>query len=1153
MELVCASQMNKLADHVAEWLAHGRRDPLRPECVVVGSGLTESWLRQYLALDLRSKNPMRVRACWQVHYINVFVNDWLHRMSTVADEKRKPQTHPASCDGFAWRLYRMLDGLGDDPVFEPLRAYLAGQESGWRRFGLATTLAAMYDDYQVYRPELLQAWQKNPAKAVNKNEPQWQRELWRRLADENVASYLESFGQIFDKAKSCGIENEYDRVTVFCPGAVPPVYLEFLDRLPVPVRLYLLDPVVSCRPESLPRATGRLQGYPQTPLSFQNPLNQKLADSHAAFLTEAERRATSVIRLIHDDQTFANEKTNTVLAQIQKDITADAAPEETGSVAWPDGDDSVRIHLCHSPMREVQVLRDHMLRWFSEDPTLEPRQVQVFVTDMATYAPYIEAVFGADDYADDKAIPYALADRFALSTSPTAQAFLKLLDAGKSRFSAPEVLDLLECESMQLAFGLDAADLETIRSLIKQAGIRWGLDAAQRMQISGAAFTPATSWQHGLDRLLLGFAVGDSRNALQAGLIDAGGLGEVAVEPISSAADARLVAILKTIVSRLEWAAVFLKEKQTLPEWVERLSRILEQFFVNTNETFHEITLIRRHLDDLAELAQNANVVEMVVEADAVKSYLSSKLEQAQSADDTAANTVVFAGLRVAAVQSRRVVCVLGLGDGLYPRADVRPSFHLIGKDTALNGDPSLREADRGAWLEVLLCARERLHLSYVGRSEKENEEIPPSTVVSELKDFLYARFSDLHQKELPAWDKGSEMLSHFEVLHHLQAFHEDYFNGKDAKLFSCSENDLIAATALLGSKKETPPRGICKTTELQTGEEEIQIDELAAFFVNPAKAYFTKTLKVFFGAGEQTLAETEPFDLDPLSGYAVTGAVMEYQLSGGKSPAPVRETLVQRGLLPLGESGVKAFTKTWDDVSALLDTTLSVTPSEENLITVKDLIRGASAAETQNIRIKIKLDANEHPVTLLGRVRVCTYGGQPVYAAARPANLKAKDLIRAWTAHLCVCAIGCNVRTIIIPKETKKICVLTPLPEHEAKDILETMVKWMRQGQSKPLPFAPETSQVYVTTLQKALAEAAGKQDAEVEVEEGDDPVQAAIEAAADKWKDDGEIFFSGPSEEADVYFCRAFGRGGVVSHPDFACITEEFYAPLFSHLEQV
>ena len=107
--------------------------------------------------------------------------------------------------------------------------------------------------------------------------------------------------------------------------------------------------------------------------------------------------------------------------------------------------------MCHSAQREVEVLQDHLLSIFEEDPSLTPRDVIVMVADIDSYAPYIQAVFG--NTTSSNYIPFSISDRKALQAHPILQAFITLLDLPQSRFSTEQVLSLLEVKAFSQHFG----------------------------------------------------------------------------------------------------------------------------------------------------------------------------------------------------------------------------------------------------------------------------------------------------------------------------------------------------------------------------------------------------------------------------------------------------------------------------------------------------------------------------------------------------------------------------------------------------------------------------------------------------------------------------------------------------------------------------
>ena len=83
-----------------------------------------------------------------------------------------------------------------------------------------------------------------------------------------------------------------------------------------------------------------------------------------------------------------------------------------------------------------------------------------------------------------------------------------------------------------------------------------------------------------------------------------------------------------------------------------------------------------------------------------------------------------------------RVICLLGMNDGVFPRRENSVEFDLMA-GAWRPGDPSKGDEDRYLMLETLLCTRQALYISYSGRSLKDNSECQPSVLLRELLDFV--------------------------------------------------------------------------------------------------------------------------------------------------------------------------------------------------------------------------------------------------------------------------------------------------------------------------------------------------------------------------------------------------------------------------------
>ena len=185
-----------------------------------------------------------------------------------------------------------------------------------------------------------------------------------------------------------------------------------------------------------------------------------------------------------------------------------------GGEISPD-DDSIAVHACHSPLRELEVLRDQLLRLFERDPTLLPHQVVVMTPELDRYAPLVHAVFDVDPDQPGY-IPYRVVDRSRRATSSVVDLVLGLLALGRGRMTASSVVDLLHADPIRRRFGLPEEAVPTLLGWIGDSGVRWGVDAEDR-SLAGQPPEDENTWHFGLSRLLLGYATGEGSERLVRG------------------------------------------------------------------------------------------------------------------------------------------------------------------------------------------------------------------------------------------------------------------------------------------------------------------------------------------------------------------------------------------------------------------------------------------------------------------------------------------------------------------------------------------------------------------------------------------------------------------------------------------------------------
>ena len=83
-----------------------------------------------------------------------------------------------------------------------------------------------------------------------------------------------------------------------------------------------------------------------------------------------------------------------------------------------------------------------------------------------------------------------------------------------------------------------------------------------------------------------------------------------------------------------------------------------------------------------------------------------------------------------------RVVCLLGMDDGVFPRKSPRDGDDLMLADPHV-GDRDARTEDRQLLLDALLAATDQLIVTYTGNDERTNLARPPAVPVGELLDVI--------------------------------------------------------------------------------------------------------------------------------------------------------------------------------------------------------------------------------------------------------------------------------------------------------------------------------------------------------------------------------------------------------------------------------
>lgn len=986
---------------------HRLQDPFQAEQILVANPGIGRWLSLQLSerkgIAANIDYPLPASFIWKLY---------------CAHLPQVPEHSAFNKPRLQWTLMQLLSALPADDIHEPLLRYLQAEDENQRtlkKVQLAAKIADVFDQYLVYRPDWLLEWErgKHPQTAPGN----WQAAVWCALRERLDEPHRASLHAAFCSAAAAGKLDKSklpERLYIFNVVSIPPSYLDVLTALAehIPVDLYLLNPSVEYWDEITDRKKQlklrQKQGV-DTPLDDGNPL-----------LAATGRLGQNALRLLHERGNFIHEQNFSLppeqggrLAQLQREVLTLTQPQSEPSsntvaqlgLCLEGADHSLEVHSTHSVLREVQVLHDQLLARFERLPGLGPADIVVMVPNVDQYTPAVAAVFGSAP--SERYIPWEIADRSLSQTDPVVSLMRTLLDLPQSHFKASEVLGWLAQPVLARRFDLLEAESQ-------QLLIQWVQDSGARRELGCAPLSaddssPLNSWAFALRRLLAGYAmVGEGQPV-------AGVYPSLTLEGSAAVLLGRLI----DCMDRLAYWRVELQEERTMSAWLDTFNRLVADLLDPDDDEAFGIQQLRECLLALAENATLSSYDEplapsaMLALLDNALAGNSGKTQRFLTGRVTISSMVPLRSVPF------RVVCLLGLNDGEFPRQNRPVSFDLIQNDARI-GDRSVREDDHYLFLEALLSARDELYLSWIGRGSADNKEQAPSILLAEL--MRYFRHDD-------KGDNGSGSLVFLQ--HPLQAFSPRYFNAEKEELYS------YAAQWLPGDAQTRE-----KFTPQKPSAGALSLSALLKFWRDPVGYYCREVLHLGLYSSSKLAADVEPFSLDNLQAYQLKVSLLEGALATPVVPAELAlAQAMGRGELPHGSFAALVFDKNLQLIEELSPRVVAI--SQEPLAPV------AFELSVQGWQLSGQLDS------------LYSKGGKPLLLMARPGDFNGKDLLKLSLSHLVGCAAGVlqSDSVFVSKKMHHKMPHVKPA---EALQMLEPWLEYFAQGQTEPLHFFPNSSWAY-------------------------------------------------------------------------------------------
>jgi len=902
------------------------------QIVVENTGM-QHWLNTQLAscngIAMNLEYPLPGKFVWQL-------------ARQLLGEHAVPQQPPYQREALVWRIDDLLGSaaIGANPKFVDACRYWQAQDQPdlLKRFQLASALADLFEQYILYRPDWLTHWQQgghieDGSSVAAAGLEAWQAELWAILCKQDGRHPIDIQQKLITALHQSSAQTALpSQICLFALNTMAPATLEVFSALAhyIPVHVFHLNPCAEY--------WGHIQSEKAIAAAYLNRWmaqqdDQVLVDGGNPLLANLGSQGKEFFRLLQDQSSFsidafedaqpqpATEQLS-LLAQIQQDILRlhDAREPNQGLTRI---DDSLVFTSSSTALRELQGLHDWLLDKFQQDPSLKPSDVLVMCPQVEDYAPYVGAVFdtqhrhfgaGPETTADTAPqLPCSIADRKPQDAEPLVAAYLQLLQLPGSRFHVSAVLDLLRLPAMQRKFGIDPSELDTIGSWLSNASVHWGLDAAHKTKVLGAEAHTATgryTWAWGLKRLLLGFAQGPEQPQFQDDWLLAD------VEGGQAVLLGRLILVLELLQSH----ARALDKGRTGEQWRDYLMQMIDEFFTADQTDLGAKDCLATAIGNMAMWIEQVGY-NALIGLDVVRYSLTQKLSVASSSQGFITGQVTFCSMVPMRSIPFKVVAMLGLNDGQYPRQSTPLDFDLMAHKERRVGDRSRRGDDRYLFLEALISARSCLYLSYQGADGKNNSPRQPSLMLSELMDYLTHGYG---------WNFDAQKPNNQLIKLPLHSFSPDNFvvaNEMDSltpKLTSYEAPWLRLLEATSNPEdSQLPGQGNGKGQEKgQEQEQELKtlsIADLVQFLDNPSRTFCQRSLGLYLHEYNDDLSDVEPFSASKLVEYKMRDQLLQAALTNDDDATQnVIDQYSLNGKLPENHTAQHILSQSQDEAQSL-------------------------------------------------------------------------------------------------------------------------------------------------------------------------------------------------------------------------------------------
>jgi exodeoxyribonuclease V gamma subunit len=723
IHLYTSLELPKLAVKLAELLQRPNDDPFKKDIIMVDGKGTSNWLTHGILRDGGMGVQMNAEliSSWRII-------PWMASVLRQDPPKSRPRDYLAGLPAIIFKI------LSDNPGEWKTWAGSSETDNGVVLWDLCNRLARHYKDLLRDDAEWIE-------KASSRND------RWSKLWIEAIAQLRKQHESILfihevDVLKELDNQKNLDliaaavpgRISVFATGNIPRTHLQIFQKLSTVVDVNILN----LQPTQ--QFHGDLNKYIE---SIDRDEDTEVKSNAYPLLVACNRffrlQQNKLLDNIQEQSEEILEKNDstpdTLLKVLKNGIDEFSSDDSSLKIK---ADNSLVIHRCHGAMREVEVLRDELLRCFKELKNIKQGDVLILCPEPEVYAPILSGVLSARE----PNFTFTTAGIFGVRKSPMASLVKSLLVLASGRVTALDIYGLISSDAARQSTHWTESEYEEIYEWFRNAPFQWGLNLEHRQKFYNL---PAES--HGVEltedklssdeessentehhvgtleefinRLALGTAFGEKVILINDKSIPLEGVEGQQLLGLAS----QLLTVLDTL---REWVDSAHTEEHTLNEWIDNFRKVIQIFKPTEKKLLEEYTELNSALAALEYRASSFN--DSLLSLRLFSSIIEEACDFEAGSGQFMTGGVTLAPLRSTSIHPARVVVFLGMNDGAFPKRQSK-----IGPEVYVSKDSKFKTRSHQAldaredtsihtFLLGILAAQDRVIVTFDGYAGAEGK-----------------------------------------------------------------------------------------------------------------------------------------------------------------------------------------------------------------------------------------------------------------------------------------------------------------------------------------------------------------------------------------------------------------------------------------------